>query len=1103
MADSIHIGGHYRIENLDAKLLGEGGMGKVYLGEDTETGGKVAIKTLHAIKTKNHPEVLERFQREGELLRTLDHPNIVKMLDALEVDGEQYLVMEYVEGGDLRDQLEKNGALPIEETLAIALELADALTRAHHLDIIHRDIKPANVLLAKDNTPRLTDFGIAHYEADIELTAAGAVLGTIPYLSPEGCTGVGLDTRSDVWSFGVLLYEILTGELPFGGDNAIGVLNAIMQLDLPDIQAVRPDIPDALADLVYRMLVKDPDGRIPSVRLVGAELEGIIKGFKITPSNKTGRELLKSISSDTSTFATPEPDTEAKKLNLPAQATHFVGRTKELEEITKLLSQSMTRLLTLLGPGGMGKTRLAIEAAHQLAPNYERGAHFVDLAPISDPEHIVNQIAKTFKLQIEEGKDPQEQIKFYFRDKQLLLVMDNFEHVAEGAVLLRDILAEAPEVNIVVTSRIQLDLQDEHVYEVSGMISPKDEEETIFEEIEAVELFIQHARRGQPDYQLKEADKSAVVNICQLVGGLPLGIQLAAGWVRTLPEREIAKQLAEDIDFLETNLKDLPPRQRSMRAAFDYSWKLLPEKLQDIYPKISIFRGGFTHQAAKEVAGARVRDLANFVNQSLLQRTSNGRFTVHELMRQFALEELESAGQTQSVRHQHSAHYADTLHQRLPDLKGGDQLSALAEIEADFENILSAWGWSLAQKNFTHLGLLADSLFLICDFRGHLTDRSVMFQQALDVIPLKSKTETRLIWGRLAAYNVLSSGPTKKNKEPLEKALELARKHEDAWGEALIMQALGYLLSFIENNYKNSVSMYHKSVAGFDKLGDKFYWARSLIFFGNQSHELEKEELGISLIQQSLEITRQIGDRFGSARALGYIGLRLFNEGKMTEAQSYYKESFTLLHQLGDLIPYANLNWQLGLIYEFSGNFDESRRVANEIIEIGKEMNISYPIINGFSILADIEIRLENYDKAQEIFEEVKGLTPSKHYLFWFDILQGFLSLAQGNLKAGEEYFYGNLDRVPSAVDKSIFLQLWLFILAEQEKKEEAVEIMSFIENYKAQLSQIALEGYPWYQRLRTELEASLSPEEHAAAYERGKALELDEIVAGINARCG
>jgi serine/threonine protein kinase len=1094
MAESLTICGRYTVENTETALLGEGGMGKVFLGQDTESGKHVAIKTLHTHK----PETLERFQREGEILRQLDHPNIVKMLDAVEEAGKHYLIMEYVAGGDLNDLLEKEGQLSIEDTLAIAIELADALTRAHHLNAIHRDIKPANVLIAEDNTPRLKDLGIAHFQGDLRLTEEGALIGTIPYLSPEGCMGGGLDARSDIWSFGVLLYELLTGEIPFKGENAMAVVTAILQSDLPDIQEIRPEVPDAVVDLIYRMLVKSADERMPSVRLVGAELEGIIKGIDITPSNQTGKVLFKSIASGTSTFAIPKADTTQKNINLPTPATRFVGRTKEVAEIMALLKQPKTRLLTLLGPGGMGKTRLGIESADQLAQDFARGVHFVDLAPISDPEHIIATIAKVFKLEFDDTSDPKEQLLYYFHDKQLLLVMDNFEHIIEGAVLLREILVESPEVKILVTSRARLNLQDERVFDVAGMISPEHEEQIVFEDIEAVALFIQHARRARPDYQLEETDKPAVVQICQLVGGMPLGIQLAAGWVHTLLPNEISKELASDIDFLESSLQDLPERQRSMRAAFKYSWKLLPEKLQSTYQKLSVFRGGFIRKAAKEVADAGVRDLANLVNHSLLQRTPNGRFEIHELMRQFSEEELHAAGEVQSMRGRHSKYYGGLLHKLLPDLQGGDQLGALTEIEVDFENVRWAWDWALALKDFEILEYLAESLVLFGWYRTRINETSALFRQAQEALAAETETDSILAWGRMISYQILSKDYLKEKSASLEGVLAVAQSHGDDRGEALLLWALGDLAKINDNDYKKAISFYDQSAAAFKKLGDQLYWGYVLINLGNSSHELEEEEFGLSAIRQSLEIFRRTGNQFGSAHALLYIGLRILNEGNLSEAEDYFQESIMLSRKLGDRLTIANLSFYYGVLFLCRGDYEKVKQQAWEGLEIGKEINGFVTILSALSLLADVELRLENYDKAQEYHEEILSLNLPSPHMHWLTVQQGILALARGELKKGKTLFYGYLIEVPSAIDTVIFLGLWLYILGEEGRNAEAVEIMTFIENYKASLPQKALVGYPWFQRLVPKLKAALSAEDYTAAYERGKTQILDEIVKGI-----
>jgi tetratricopeptide (TPR) repeat protein len=266
-------------------LLGRGGMGEVYRATDTQTGETVAVKALNSEILATDPNLLERFVREGEALRQLNHPNIVHMISAVEEQGRHYLVMEYVEGGSLRDLLNVSGSMPAGDVLKTALGVADALTRAHHLGIIHRDLKPANVLLAKDGTPRLADFGIAHLESDQQLTRTGVLMGTIDYLSPEVCQGETPNECSDIWAFGVLLFEMLVGKLPFEGKSMTAKITAILHQPTPDLSKLGPEIPNALVDLIYRMLEKDPLRRIPSVRMVGAELEAIMKGRgPVTPA---------------------------------------------------------------------------------------------------------------------------------------------------------------------------------------------------------------------------------------------------------------------------------------------------------------------------------------------------------------------------------------------------------------------------------------------------------------------------------------------------------------------------------------------------------------------------------------------------------------------------------------------------------------------------------------------------------------------------------------------------------------------------------------------------------------------------------------------------
>ena len=270
-AENDLIKGRYQI----GPMIGCGGMGNVYRGTDILTGEPVAIKQLRLELRAGMPQVVERFLREGEALRRLNHPNIVKMLAAVDEGSQHYIVMEFVGGGSLADLLAQQPRLPLERVLAIGLELSDALSRAHHLHILHRDIKPANILLAEDGTPRLTDFGIAHIGQLPRLTEAGNILGTFHYLSPEAVENRAVNERSDIWSFGVVLFEMLTGRLPFEGDSPFELIWAIKNQPLPNLESLRPDMPAALANLVRQMLRKDNPTRVSSVRQVGAALEMI------------------------------------------------------------------------------------------------------------------------------------------------------------------------------------------------------------------------------------------------------------------------------------------------------------------------------------------------------------------------------------------------------------------------------------------------------------------------------------------------------------------------------------------------------------------------------------------------------------------------------------------------------------------------------------------------------------------------------------------------------------------------------------------------------------------------------------------------------------
>jgi len=273
------IAGRFSIENIEEDLLGRGSMGKVYRATDAQTGETVAVKALDPGVVVHNPEILKRFLREGEALHQLNNPNIVKMIASVEEAELYYLVMEYVPGGSLQDLLATSKRLASQRVIEISIALADALTCAHRLGIIHRDLKPANVLLAEDGTPRISDFGCAFIIDRSTLTKTGVLVGTADYLSPEAFSGDAVDSYTDTWAFGVMLFELLTGQRPFTASNLSATITAILMQPVPDLARFAPDVPEPLINLIYSMLEKDPEKRIASMRQVGIELEAIRRGW--------------------------------------------------------------------------------------------------------------------------------------------------------------------------------------------------------------------------------------------------------------------------------------------------------------------------------------------------------------------------------------------------------------------------------------------------------------------------------------------------------------------------------------------------------------------------------------------------------------------------------------------------------------------------------------------------------------------------------------------------------------------------------------------------------------------------------------------------------
>jgi predicted ATPase/DNA-binding CsgD family transcriptional regulator len=492
-----------------------------------------------------------------------------------------------------------------------------------------------------------------------------------------------------------------------------------------------------------------------------------------------------------------------------------------------LLADPECRLLTLLGPGGIGKTRLAIEAAAQHGPQFVNGVFIVGLAPISSSHLLPTTIASALSISFHGPETPTTQTINYLRDKCLLLVLDNFEHLLDGVDLLTEILAHAADVKILVTSRERLNLHEEWVLTVQGLAYPQPQALADVEQYSAVRLFVQSARRVQAGFSLTD-NLSGVIAICQQVEGMPLGLELAATWLRAMSCQQIAVQLQRSLDFLTTPLRNVAERHRSMRAVFDQSWKLLSDAERRALARLSVFRGGFTLEAAEQVAAAPLTIVAGLVDKSLVQMSHDDRYNLHELLRQYATDKLTEAGETALIAHAHLIYLVGLADHSEAQSIGTEQTSWYDDLEKEHDNFRAALSWSL-EGGEGEIGLsLATALGGFWLARAHWREGCDWF-------------------ARLLAVNGDTAHPV----------------------QVIALYRAAYLESYLGNRQRSRI-LANEALQMARAAGDKRHIAYALLAVANATWD---DDIRSALIatEEALAFLRAAGDLIGIIGALGTI----------------------------------------------------------------------------------------------------------------------------------------------------------------------------------------------------------------------------------------
>jgi predicted ATPase/class 3 adenylate cyclase len=486
--------------------------------------------------------------------------------------------------------------------------------------------------------------------------------------------------------------------------------------------------------------------------------------------------------------------------NLPIELTELVGRQAELAEVEHLLTR--TRLLTILAPGGAGKTRLAIRAAADIAAEFSDGVFFISLADIRSDRDIVQAIAKSLGLALTSDEDVKAQLLTYLTNKCQLLVFDNFEHLLSGASIITGILQAAPQVRVMITSRAKLNVTGETVFTLAGLETTWDSPAEV-SHVSGVQLFVDAARRVRPRFVLEASDLDPLAKILGLIGGLPLGILLAAAWVDMLPLSEIATEIAKNADFLETDISDVPNRHRSLRAAFDYSWALLSPEERKVFLALSIFRGGFSSEAAQAVAGGSLRGLSILVDKSLVTASpETRRYALHELLRQYAEADLRQDLELNTqVSEAHAAFYASLTEESFTLFTQADQPGALRIIEQDLDNVRSAWRHYLATGNAAAARPFVEGLYYLYEMRGWYPAAISLFGEALNALSERSDREDagklRALAGAAQAWFLALVGQPDAGEAIARVAEETLRDSPDLAAYTTCVQCLAITLSYL------------------------------------------------------------------------------------------------------------------------------------------------------------------------------------------------------------------------------------------------------------------------------------------------------------------
>ena len=766
--------------------------------------------------------------------------------------------------------------------------------------------------------------------------------------------------------------------------------------------------------------------------------------------------------------------------NLPAPLTHLIGRKQDVAAVRNALLRGEVRLLTLIGPPGIGKTSLSIEVARDIHAAFNDGAYFVALAPLSDPSLVLATIAQTLGVKETAGQPLLETLKIALHTQRRLLLLDNFEHLLEAASLVVELLEACPGLKALVTSRAALHVRGEQLYAVPPLLLPDLTHlpaTVVLARTPAVALLVERAQAVLPHFRLTEQNAAAVATICVRLDGLPLAIELAATRIRLLSPEALLARLEQRLSVLTDGARDLPPRHRTLRAAIAWSYELLDAGEQRLFRRLGVFVGGCTLEAAPAVCNADgvlpvdvTNGIASLLDKSLLRLHAGAegelRFVMLETIREYALERLAASGEMHVIRRRHAAYYLALAEEAEPQLRGAEQDRWLARLEMEHNNLRAALAWAFGGGD-GEVGLrLAGALGPFWYVRGYFSEGRTWLEAALAIPPDSGERTREWIVARTmtltaAGLVALEQGHHPQGIALAEEALALSRELSDRYGMAQILELLGFIA--FSSDPSRATALMENALALSRELGDRYGIAETLHRLGDFAREQGEYARATALLEESLSVCRELGNQHESALVLNGLGDVASYQGDFARAAVLYKEALSLLRELESksFIPWVLRN--LGRVAYARGDFARAVALLEESLARFRELGHMQGLTLTFYLLGAAVDAQGDAVRAIALLRE--GL-----------VVQQQLGVKHGVAES---------------------LERFALLAARQKLPERTARLLGAAEALRAAIGlPLPPAERPDYERTVAAARAQLDEATFAAAWAEGQAMTVDEAIA-------